>query len=125
MDYNLITRCLILGSVLAWIVWDIILAAKGQQTESMMLRFYAKEHVWLAHFMGTIIGHWLFITRSPIQTGWMWIIPIWLALGVWDWYYNSHGGLPNQWCRWPGLWALVGIVSGMLLWGQRDGDAPF
>lgn len=124
MKLNWITYGVIVGTFLGWIGWDVYLAMHGAATESMILARWASHTIFLPHLIGFLCGHWFFPRSHLWTSGWMWALPIWALLGVWDVVYAYHPTYWQQLARFPLWWVLIGIATGSYLWGQGDGNSP-
>lgn len=118
-----ITKWLIAGTFIVWILWDVVLAKNNSPTESMVITQFARTHTILPYLIGFICGHWFWTRKTTWKSGWMWALPVFLGLIVWDYFWNKSGG-EVVWFRHPVLWLPIGIVSGSYLWGQSDDRSP-
>lgn len=123
----LLVSAFIVGTFVIWILFDIWLGANSGPTESQVLREWGKRTIFFPWLIGFLSGHWFFGMKEPYFTAWIYGIGLWGALIAWDIYWwkvrKSEPYFP--WYRYPGVWFLVGLPSGMILWGQRNADSPF
>lgn len=120
---KLLVRSFIILTFVIWIAFDVWLTQHGGPTESQVLTEWAKMSTFLPFLVGFLGGHWFFTVKRPWKQGWMWALPIMIALVLFDVAWGIWGiGYP--WFRWPGFYLGLGVPAGALLWGQQDGDSP-
>lgn len=114
------TQIFIIVIILAVLVYDGLVSSLNQPTESTVMRAWAWKFNTFPFAAGLVLGHWFFNIPHPNYSAWGYAIPILGALGVWDltWHFISKDKPEHPWYRWPGFYALIGIVAGMFLWGQ-------
>ena len=125
--FDRITIALIAATAVAWIVWDVILGAKRQKTESMWIAEWSRQWNVLPFLLGALIGHWTLQTPAPNYALWPFAVAAAVAVLAYDLLchpWSAKGSTvtllrPARWMRYPGLWTLFGVAMGSLLWGQR------
>lgn len=117
---NLLGKLTIIFTFVLWIVVDILLTQQHAPTLSAEITQYAKTHTILPYLIGFICGHWFITAKRPWVFGWMWSIPIFVGLIVWDLFASSV----VVWYRHPTIWFPIGVVLGYFLWSQSDGESP-
>ena len=121
MDKN--TAIVILGTLAAWILYDLLAISKGWITESSWLRDAAYKATIVPFFCGFILGHWFFNYEGASQSGWVFALPILIAVTLID-IICVLQKVGSVWWRWPGFYVLLGIPVGSFLWGQ-SGLSPW
>ncbi len=121
--FRLISKIIIAGTFVVWIVWDVVLTQNNEWTLSKELTTFAKAHTVFPYLIGFICGHWFLSSKTPWKSGWMWAIPTFLGLILWD-YLHVKLELTENIFRFPGLMLLFGLLAGATLWGQADKDSP-
>jgi hypothetical protein len=114
-----VTIGLLVGTAVAWILWDIVLGAGGDKTESMWIAEWVRAANSLAFFLGALVAHWTLQTLRPHYAWWPVAVGILLAVVGWDIACASGAISPPEWSRYPGLWLLLGLPVGHWAWPQR------
>jgi hypothetical protein len=119
MNAKRITQAIILGTVVAWIGWDIYAASNGVDgdTESEVIRLFANRHPFLPLAMGVLMSHFFWNVRAssfrlPRIATFVGLPVVGIAGAVLDF----AGLLP--WVH-PLAPFVIGIFLGRLLWPQR------
>lgn len=109
-----LTQIILISVVVGLIVYNIPAVPK----ESQVLRDWGRRYNALPFCGGFLLGHWWVNHNNLWRSGWMLALPIILGLVGWDYYWNSK---PRdwKWYRYSGLWAVVGILVGTLMWAQH------
>jgi len=126
---RLATAFLLLATGVAWLAWELVLVHERLVPISVVMKDAALRSCALPFGWCLLAGHWWvnwdIVDRRAPFSAW----PVWVALlaalvladvavGVW-------AGDRTWWPTWarvlryPGLWALVGLVAGPLTWPQR------
>jgi hypothetical protein len=85
----------------------------GLRSVSTVLLDWGRTANSFAFVMGALVGHWFFPGITTIAYWPFLLIPI-LLLGALD-IVNQFAPFP-LWVRWPGIYVLLGIALGALLW---------
>lgn len=127
----MITQLILVGVIVALIVYDVYAGSLGQPTESAVLRDWARDWTLLAFVAGFLLGHWFGPRVHADVSGWMWALPIFFVLFVLDlgWVTWAKArwaaqGLKDPWWRWSLWYALLGIPAGIWLWPQPGWWSP-
>ena len=94
-----------------------------QHTVSKTLRDWAWKYNTIGWVAGFLIGHWFFPRQTVVATAWGFGIPLLVALVGWDVYWNLKVKV-RKWYRLPGIYVVLGIVTGIILWSQGSKDSP-
>lgn len=113
-----LTQLLIVLVIIGLLAYDAFAPKLGQPTESQVLRGWAIKWNVLPFCAGILLGHWFFWSDHPWSKGWMYALPSILIVLAYDIFLNLKGMTDKHWLRYPGLWALIGVPVGALLWGQ-------
>lgn len=121
--YDTVTASLIVLVVVALIVWDVVLGAKKQRTESWWIARWARQFNAFPFAMGVLVGHWFMQNPNPDYR----LYPAAITLAIVVLAYDllcfpwPKGALlsPARWMRYPGLWLAFGVLAGHWLWPQR------
>lgn len=120
---NTLTVCIIIGTFIAWIAWDVYVSKHGGSTESQILQSWSIHSTWFPFLIGMLIGHWFIGQRVIIESAWMLGLIAWFPLIGWDIYWAA-ANKPRVWYRWAPIYVVLGAVMGALVWGQNDGGSP-
>lgn len=123
---NLITGSLIIGTIVIWLIWDVLVAvAPGADTESQMLRNWGAYTMAFPYAIGMLLGHWWWPwrgTSTSYAATWRVIVNFSIIglLIAWD-IVNWKLGFPSfmEAIRHSEYWALAGFPMGHFFWGQR------
>jgi hypothetical protein len=123
---NAITAGLIIGTILVWILWDVLVAvAPGADTESQMLRNWGAYSMAFPYTIGMLLGHWWWPWRGASQSykkTWRVVVNFSIigALITWD-IVNWRMGFPASVApiRHSEYWAALGYPMGHFFWGQK------
>lgn len=113
-----ITQALILMVTAFLLIYDAGSMGWGEPTESMVLRDWAWKANTLPFVWGLLCGHWFAPRQHIAHSGWMYSLPIILAMIIYDVFYNKFDG-SKRWFRWGIIWVIIGIPIGSWLWGQH------
>jgi cell division protein FtsW (lipid II flippase) len=118
--WSKVTRWLIILTIVIWIIWDVIAIYSGgyHATESSTVRNWGNLHPWFAWMVGGLMGHFFFNVGKRFRSNPDWVPTVvmptvaaaLLALDL------SHL-LPHMN---PVIPLIVGIVSGRLMWPQKE-----
>lgn len=118
--YNAITSWGMLALVAIIIGWDVVVGAVGAKTESQIIAETSRNWNIIALAFGILIGHWAWQSKVVLgYTLWRYGLIIPGAVLAFDLLCYFKVLSPPSWLRYPGLWTMVGIPTGSLLWGQR------
>lgn len=125
--FDYVTLSLIAGTAVVWIIWDIVLGAKRQKTESQWLAELSRTWNSIPFFVGILGGHWFVQNPNPHYEFWpvalgFLVCAFLLDLFCFPWDVKGANvrliTLP-KWTRYPGLWLLLGIPVGHFFFPQR------
>lgn len=113
---------IMVGTLVIWLAWDVVLSRLGGHTESQILTGWARWSVALPWFCGMILGHWFWPWRGTWASGHSRVLvacnfAVLAGLIGWD-VWNPPA---IRFLRLPEVWALHGVLCGHFLWGQRSG----
>lgn len=128
-----LTQGIIIGVIVALIVYDVFAGRLGQPTESQVLRDWSRNWTIMPFMAGLLMTHWFAPRAHPDISGWGWCLPMMaLLIGV-DIGWNVWGGTKEfivngvklasvtqttPWWRYPYVYAVLGMPFGFFLWPQ-------
>lgn len=119
-----ITEAVVIAVIVILLAYDVVALKIGQPTESMVLRDWGWEFSALPFTAGFLTGHWFFPRQTFFVSGWMYALPILVALIIFDLVWKYKAQSRKSWFRYPGMYFLLGIPAGMYLWGQITLESP-
>jgi len=119
-----LTQIFIIIIIVIVLAYDVITQKIQQPTESTVLRLWARDWTLLPFCAGFLIGHWFAPRQIVSHTAWgngLMIMAVLFGIDLY-WKLSKKG---DAWFRYPLWYALLGIPSGLFLWGQSSSWAPF
>lgn len=116
----MITPILVLSTFAIWIAWTAAARKYGNPTISMWLRDAMWNFTSFALAWGILLGHWTGSYFFPVLEGkFIFTLPFIAATGIFDavWHIIGNSGR-RHWSRYPVWYYLIGIVVGLVFWGQ-------
>ena len=117
MSTKKITAALIITTIAVWILYDIyaVVNAGAPGTESVAIRDFGQHHPFLPWGIGTVMGHFFWNVKKPAPSWYTTVIlPI---VGSVVLAFDLGHILPYMVSLLP---FGVGVVSGRLLWPQKQ-----
>lgn len=114
-----ITELLIGAVFLILLVWTAVASRFKQKTVSMAMRDIAWGWSTWAFVFGVLVGHWFLPILNPRHHAVGNVLPLILAVMLFDLYWRHKQGVRRVWFRYPGIWFALGVPAGALLWSQR------
>lgn len=114
------TEWFVVGTGIIWLAYDVYVVKVGKSTESQVIRDWGQRWTYFPFVGGFLCGHWWFNDLCVGPSGWMFALPMIVALAIWDIAVHVKGLPTKVWYRYPGLWIGLGIPVGAFLWGQSS-----
>lgn len=123
------TGFLLFATGAAWLAWELVLLQQRQVPISVVMKDAALASCALPFGWCLLAGHWwanwdIVDRRAPFDLWWAWVAVLAILLAV-DVAVHLWASPRVQWpiwarvLRYPGLWALLGLVAGPFTWPQR------
>lgn len=90
----------------------------GQRAISPTIRDMAWRFNTVPLVAGVLMGHWFMPNSIAFSHRVGGVLPIIIVVALLDISWNTAENGRRAAFRWPGIWVVVGIVSGALLWSQ-------
>lgn len=118
MNLGLTTvQWVIIAAFVLFLGLTVVAANRKETTLSNTLQDWGTKYNWFAYLWGVLIGHWFFPNAPHHIAVWPWLLIPMGLLAVGDVINLKVYPFP-LWTRYPGAYVLLGIPSGMWLWGS-------
>lgn len=113
------TEAIILACFLVLLVWTGIAFKFKQKTVSQTMRDLAWKYNVTSFTFGILIGHWYFPVLHPTHHAVGNVLPFMATVFAGDLLWMKFQASRRAWWRYPGIWFVLGVPAGFLLWSQR------